>query len=734
MKLHKTVSFKWTRSILLVVALILLLCSILCGYMIELLRRNTLQMSSDLTRHIQSSIDSRLMDVYKYSSTLELYPTNRYLKKLKTTPPALPPEIYQFEDLMLNYKYSNKLIQRVFIYYPKLQLIVGDLGCYQAASYYALDNTLKRSGYDRWLMEITSEANSDFVYLQSDSRNQFCYIKKMLCDGELAGYMVFELNADELLDTSFSEGEDKPSASSIGILLDGQMVAHTGDRDTLIWLSQYLPGKLNTPVILEESGFLLYARPSESSSLLYLNAYLHKQNLQPVYIALIICILGILACGILGIAASFHIGRKNAKPLHSLLDKVGVSPGASMDEYQSINECIDQLLQDTHENAEREQTRQFLINSFFLRLVLCGDMHSEYAIFQAAKRCDIIFENPRYLIALAEPSSHTSMNDDYLIKLNTYCEDHGYDTISSFYEGKLVMCFNLEETVSQSIVAKLLKQLRQELFLEDQWRIALGMDYDGLVNIQCSYTQAVTALQYGPAGDACVVCYNHYMEQIPGGTGSYIDVFESFTADMIQNDYEAALILVPSVFEQYFEEKDSFEITRVKTRAIQNLLLNARQKSQKDGQKPGGSIHTAQILSCSSVAQLRDYTECILKDLSAQILTHKGNPSTVAERAKDIIHRDFTNPMLGLYLISAELKVSDSYLSTTFKNAFGTGVVQYINYLRIEQAKKLICETNLSIREIAKTVGFSSDASFIRVFKRYEKQTPNALRKSGGRG
>lgn len=149
MKLPKTVSFKWTKSILLVVAIILLFCSVLCGYMIDLLRRNILQMSSDLTRYIQYSIDSRLMDVYKYSAALELNPTNRYLKKINTVPSPLSPEIYQFGDLMLNYKCSNKLIQRAFIYYPKLQLIVGDLGCYQTDSYYALDNTLKRSGYDR---------------------------------------------------------------------------------------------------------------------------------------------------------------------------------------------------------------------------------------------------------------------------------------------------------------------------------------------------------------------------------------------------------------------------------------------------------------------------------------------------------------------------------------------------------------------------------------------------------
>lgn len=56
MKFHNPTFIKWFKSILMVVAAILLLCSILCGYMLFLLRNNAIQMSSDLTRYIQTNI------------------------------------------------------------------------------------------------------------------------------------------------------------------------------------------------------------------------------------------------------------------------------------------------------------------------------------------------------------------------------------------------------------------------------------------------------------------------------------------------------------------------------------------------------------------------------------------------------------------------------------------------------------------------------------------------------
>ena len=49
--------------------------------------------------------------------------------------------------------------------------------------------------------------------------------------------------------------------------------------------------------------------------------------------------------------------------------------------------------------------------------------------------------------------------------------------------------------------------------------------------------------------------------------------------------------------------------------------------------------------------------------------------------------------------------------------------------LRVDQAKSLILNTDMNIKDIAQTVGFSSDINFIRVFKKLENRTPTTLRR-----
>ena len=54
--------------------------------------------------------------------------------------------------------------------------------------------------------------------------------------------------------------------------------------------------------------------------------------------------------------------------------------------------------------------------------------------------------------------------------------------------------------------------------------------------------------------------------------------------------------------------------------------------------------------------------------------------------------------------------------------------------MRIANAKKLLAETDLKIKQIASTVGYISDINFIRVFKRYEGTTPGRFREQSGTG
>ncbi|MTK10890.1 MAG: helix-turn-helix transcriptional regulator, partial [Clostridiaceae bacterium] len=59
-----------------------------------------------------------------------------------------------------------------------------------------------------------------------------------------------------------------------------------------------------------------------------------------------------------------------------------------------------------------------------------------------------------------------------------------------------------------------------------------------------------------------------------------------------------------------------------------------------------------------------------------------------------------------------------------FKNKMKVSPVEYIQKLRIEKAKELFLNTDLTILQIAQIIGYEHNSSFTRVFKNLEKITP----------
>lgn len=72
---------------------------------------------------------------------------------------------------------------------------------------------------------------------------------------------------------------------------------------------------------------------------------------------------------------------------------------------------------------------------------------------------------------------------------------------------------------------------------------------------------------------------------------------------------------------------------------------------------------------------------------------------------------------------------SKSYINHYFKKNNGVTIKDYINRLRIENAKQLLKSTKLSIDEISFAVGFSSISYFSKVFKSQNGLSPSSYRK-----
>jgi len=114
---------------------------------------------------------------------------------------------------------------------------------------------------------------------------------------------------------------------------------------------------------------------------------------------------------------------------------------------------------------------------------------------------------------------------------------------------------------------------------------------------------------------------------------------------------------------------------------------------------------------------LREVTTTFRKD-NSDVLT------LIYEYVQENYHQD-----ISLQTLSEKYHFSYSYLSTIFTEKYGINFTKYLKKVRINHAKLLLKESNLSLSDIGQQTGFTELGYFSRVFKEETGLTPSQYRK-----
>ncbi|WP_098742371.1 helix-turn-helix domain-containing protein [Paenibacillus sp. EZ-K15] len=129
-----------------------------------------------------------------------------------------------------------------------------------------------------------------------------------------------------------------------------------------------------------------------------------------------------------------------------------------------------------------------------------------------------------------------------------------------------------------------------------------------------------------------------------------------------------------------------------------------------------------------------DWTQMVLQLLEqfAQRLDKQRNlrsQGNLVQEVKAYIEKHYTKAELSLDYLQDKFGISGKYLSRLFKEEYGLKFVDFLIDLRIQEAKRLLTESALSVQEITERVGYSSPISFARTFKKITGVPPMDYRK-----
>lgn len=194
-----------------------------------------------------------------------------------------------------------------------------------------------------------------------------------------------------------------------------------------------------------------------------------------------------------------------------------------------------------------------------------------------------------------------------------------------------------------------------------------------------------------------------------------------------------------AVMETVLQEIDGLvhrQDTFVKPEQIRKLLANAIRSVALVTYEQGsdGRALSAELLELSVAAYNKPYRvvvqgfqECLYRICYSK----SGDVDTDAliESVKLYLHKNYASHTLTLSSVAEQYHINACYLSSVFHRKTGRRFWNYVVAIRLDQAEKLLQNSQLSIQSIAQKTGFNSNKTFYKSFKQRHGMTPTNWRK-----
>jgi YesN/AraC family two-component response regulator len=199
-------------------------------------------------------------------------------------------------------------------------------------------------------------------------------------------------------------------------------------------------------------------------------------------------------------------------------------------------------------------------------------------------------------------------------------------------------------------------------------------------------------------------------------------------------DKKTALALINSqnMLFSFSERFPNQPLQRLKNVAI--ILNTLLRMAARNSHVPAIMIHRISekfaydIVKANQVETLQQLEDRMIEEYCDLVISNSLSKYTyMTQQVIEYIH-SFYNQPINKEELAAKLSIHPSHLSRKFKEETKMTLTAYQQMLRINQAKHLLKTENLTVEEIAWTIGYEDPSYFARVFKKETGRSPSQYR------
>jgi AraC-like DNA-binding protein len=160
------------------------------------------------------------------------------------------------------------------------------------------------------------------------------------------------------------------------------------------------------------------------------------------------------------------------------------------------------------------------------------------------------------------------------------------------------------------------------------------------------------------------------------------------------------------------------DVARQALESVKEILHEVQEK--REGYEMAASLQVKSIM----LALLRNDTRQLIR------LKERGD-MTRLKPVLDYVEENLEN-RIQVEEVCRIANVSYYYFVKYFKKVMGMSFLEYVNFKKIKKAERMLLTQDVSVTQVADSIGMPNMAHFYKVFKKYNQCSPNEYRKKMG--
>lgn len=503
-------------------------------------------------------------------------------------------------------------------------------------------------------------------------------------------------------------------------------------------------GRLSTQKIKGTSYYAVVSKMPLSSRKYV--AVVDKQNidrsLTPVIVTAYVC--GSLIVVLGGIIIWFAMGI-TYRPIKHLISEVRKESGDtefSKDDIAYIKSVIDRYFIENKDMERTLEEHKPIIKNYVINELIKGRQEDVEELYEAGQLAAEAKQGIFYFVAIISFPNESPEEMQELKQLIMAREQEGieleYFDVSNNAEAVCVFC----ETGAQESSLEYLEKLRAHISQATGCvaAFAVGSSYRDFFQIGQSYFEADTIKKresfLGPSQVA-------RFEQKDGGEIDYAEyaryykLVNNLSLQLDNKNIEAVKFSVERIINTIAVNHVPPFIKRCIIFEVFNTLIKVMMEYDvKTNGKHLISLEDLPLEDMNSADSLHSFLGKICIDVCDYICQGDNKEDAEMRRMNDFIDAHYKEDDFSLTKMADSLKVSVQYLCEHYKRNTGETIINRVFYKRMEEAKRLLAETDMPVKDIAREVGYIDTSNFGKRFKLRQGMTPKSYRemKKSGTG